>query len=209
MKNLKNHSSRSRNSNLRFGLLAIALTAITPMAQATLFSYSVTMDGPSESPPNTSLGTGSGLVDYDGFMHTLHVQFTWTGLTGTTTASHIHAATATAGAGTAGVATTQPFFPGFTTGVTSGSYNDTLDLTLSSSYNSAYITANGGTTASAEAALAQAMADGKSYLNIHTTFKTGGEIRGFLLPIPEPSSMALLGLGIAAVGWTSRRRKTS
>ena len=115
----------------------------------------------------------------------------------------------TAGTGTAGVATTQPYFAGFTTGVTSGSYNNTLDLTLSSSYNSAYVTANGGTTATAEAALAQAIADGKSYLNIHTTFKTGGEIRGFLLPVPEPSSMALLGLGIGAAFWSRRRRKAS
>jgi hypothetical protein len=188
-------------------VLAIALLAITPLSQATIFYYHVTLDGPSESPPNTSSGTGSGEVDYDNFAHTLHVQVTWSGLMGTTTASHIHAPTASPGTGTAGVATTTPYFAGFPTGVTSGSYDNYLDLTMSSSYNPAYISANGGTTASAEAALAAAMAAGEAYLNIHTTFKPGGEIRGFL--VPEPSSMALLGIGGAVLGWVARRRKVS
>ena len=44
-----------------------------------------------------------------------------------------------------------------------------MDLTLASSYNPSYVTANGDTTAGAEAALAHAMADGKGYLNIHTS----------------------------------------
>ena len=89
---------------------------------------------------------------------------------------------------TAGVATTTPDFAGFPIGVTSGTYINTLDLTLSSSYNPSYITANGGTTASAEAALVSAIAAGEAYVNIHTTTFAGGEIRGFLQPVPEPGS---------------------
>ncbi len=77
--------------------------------------------------------------------------------------------------------TTTPTFAGFPLGVTSGSYNNTLDLTLASSYNPAYITANGGTTATAEAALAAAIASGRAYLNIHSSVFGGGEIRGFLI----------------------------
>ena len=49
------------------------------------------------------------------------------------------------GTGTAGVATTTPTFPGFPSGVTSGSYSNTFDLTLASSWNATFITDNGGT----------------------------------------------------------------
>jgi hypothetical protein len=77
---------------------------------------------------------------------------------------------------------------------------------MASSYNPAYVTANGGTTASAEAALAAAMAAGEAYLNIHTTVVPGGEIRGFLTLVPEPSGAALLGLGAAIIAWARRGR---
>ena len=74
-----------------------------------------------------------------------------------------------------------------------GTYDKVLDLTLASSYNPAYVTANGGTTAGAEAALAQALADGKSYWNIHTSQFPGGEIRGFLTPTPTPAEVQTWG----------------
>src|SRR3954451_17430038 len=169
----------------------LLLASLTTTAHATLFKYIANLDGPSESPPNASPGVGFTEVDYDNFAHTLHVQFSFSGLLGTTTASHIHAATASPFSGTAGVATTTPYFAGFPVGVTSGTYDNTLDLTAAGSYNPAYVTANGGTTAGAEAALVAAIAGGKSYLNIHTGTFPGGEIRGFLLPIPEPSTFTL------------------
>jgi hypothetical protein len=178
-------------------------------AQATIFMYDATLTGPNESPPNASPGTGLAFVNYDSVAHTLQVQFSFSGLTGTTTASHIHAATTLPGTGTAGVATPTPFFPGFVTGVTSGSYSNTLDLTLTSSFNSSYVTANGGSAAGAEAALASALAADEAYLNIHTTTFGGGEIRGFLVAVPEPSSLVLTGLGGCAVIWGLRRRKAS
>ena len=70
-------------------------------------------------------------------------------------------------------------------------------MTLASSYNPAYITANGGTTTTAEAALFAGLAAGQAYLNIHTTNFGGGEIRGFLVATPEPGTwfLALAGLG--------------
>ena len=191
-------------------LLAISLAFGLTSAKATVFQYTVNLDGPTEG--NASLGTGSGTVNYDNILHTLAVNVTFTGLTVAgstgTTASHIHAATANPFTGTAGVATTTPTFAGFPNGVYSGSYSSVLDLTLSSSYNPTYVTANGGTTASAEAALASAMASGRAYWNIHTSLFPGGEIRGFLVAVPEPSSMALAGLGaLAWVRWNRRARK--
>ena len=136
-----------------------------------------------ETPTNITEGTGQGLVTINGNLMT--VQASFSGLTGNTTASHIHAATAIAGVGNAGVATTVPTFPGFPTGVKTGSYLNTFDMTQASSYNPSYITANGGTTASAFTALKTAINAGKSYLNIHSDVYPTGEIRGFLTPCPE------------------------
>jgi hypothetical protein len=151
-----------------------------------VFNYVVALDGPSEFPPNASMGMGIGTVSYDNVAHTLQLQVVFSGLTGNTTASHIHAPTAFPFALTnnAGVATTTPSFAGFPTGVTSGAFSNTLDLTLASSYNPSFVTANGGTTASAEAALTAAIAQGRAYWNIHSSAFPGGEIRGFLTPEP-------------------------
>lgn len=173
-------------------------------ASGAIVSYTATLSGAAEAPPNASAGTGFTQVDIDVVAHTLRVQATFSGLTGNTTASHIHAATAAPGTGTAGVATQTPSFTGFPLGVTSGSFDNTFDLTLSTSWNAAYITANGGTPASAEAAFAAALASGRAYLNIHSTFAPGGEIRGFLQPVPAPGTASLLAL--AGLGAFRRRR---
>ena len=193
-----------------FRVLAFALAlAAAPAAQATVTVYQASLSGAAESPPNPSAGTGTATVTYDNVAHTLLLSLLFSGLTGTTTASHIHAPTATPGTGTAGVATTTPTFAGFPLGVTSGSYTNTLDLTLASSYNPAYVTANGGTTAGAEAAFAAALGSGRAYWNIHTTQFAGGEIRGFLTAVPEPASwmMMLIGFGVAGGALRNRKRR--
>jgi hypothetical protein len=178
--------TRSRLRLLLAITAALALGAFSA-ANAAIITYVANLDGPSESPPNASPGTGATQVDYDNVAHTLHVHVTFSGLLGTTTASHIHAPTTTAGTGTAGVATTTPTFAGFPLGVTSGTYDNTLDLTLATSYNPSYVTANGGTPATAEAALTTAIAAGKAYLNIHSQLFPGGEIRGFLVEASTPA----------------------
>ena len=188
--------------------LALLMLVSSLAAVRSQSTYYVFLDGPSESPANASPGTGVGTVVYDPILHTLQLQVTFSGLTGTTTASHIHAATANPFAGTAGVATTTPSFAGFPLGVSSSSFSNTLDLTVASSFNAAYVTANGGTLTSAEAALAAAMAGGRAYWNIHSSTFGGGEIRGFLSVVPEPSSTALAGVGVVGLAlraWHKRR----
>jgi hypothetical protein len=183
----------------------VALTAST--GRAAVITFLANLDGPSESPPNASPGTGSAEVDFDTVANTMRVQVTFSGLLGTTTASHIHSATPAPLVLVAGVATTTPTFTGFPLGVTAGTYDHTFDMTLASSYNPAFVSASGGTPALAEAALLAGMQAEESYLNIHTTIVPGGEIRGFLIPVPEPSSWALASLGAFGAGAVTMARR--
>lgn len=195
-------------SALALGLVAAFTCAGT--AQAAVNIYTANLSGPNESPSNSSPGTGSATVTIDTTANTMTVSVTFAGLTAGTTASHIHAATASPFTGTAAVATQVPTFSGFPLGVTSGTYGPTLfDLLSTSTYNPAFITANGGTAASAEAALLAAIGSGRAYLNIHTTAFPGGEIRGFLVAVPEPATWAMMLVGLGAVGAVMRRRGLS
>jgi hypothetical protein len=175
-------------------------------AHATVFDYSIVLNGASENPPNGSPATGSATVAYDDVAHTLALQITFSGLTAGTTAGHFHAVTATDGRGgdaaaaavaNVGVATSLPSFPDWPFGMTSATYSRTLDLTDPASWNPAFVMAQ-GSVAAAEAALADALATGRTYLNIHSTEFPLGEIRGFPnAVVPEPALLGLLGLGIA------------
>lgn len=188
--------------------VVLSVICLCGIARATPIEFTAVLSGAAESPANDSAGTGFADVWYDSAAHTLKVSVTFSGLTGTTTASHIHAATAAPDTGTAGVATQVPTFAGFPLGVTSGSYLNTLDLTLASSFNPAYVTAQGGTVAGAEAALVAAMWAGESYLNIHTTYRPGGEIRGFLAAVPDiGATAALLAFALFALACFSRYQR--
>ena len=119
-------------------------------------------------------------------MNKVSVQMSFAGLANSSAFGHIHCCTAVAGSGNAGVNLGFNPLPA----ATSGSYSDTFTL-----------------ASGAFSALFTGVSAGKAYVNIHTPGTYGaGEIRGFLAPIPEPETYALMLAGLGAVAWAARRR---
>jgi hypothetical protein len=144
-------------------------------------------------------------VAIDVVAHTLSLNIDFQGLTGTTTAAHIHSGTAVAGTGTVGASTAD--FAGFPFSVITGNYTALLNTALTSTFTGAFLAANGGTAAGAEAKLANDLAQGKAYFNIHSTSFPSGEIRGFLA-VPEAEQTALVLIGLAGL-LLHKRTKTA
>ena len=150
------------------------------------------MSGALENPSNPSGGFGTGLVTFDLDVFTMRTEVTFGGLTGTTTNSHIHCCDAFPANDI--VATRTPTFLNFPSGRHVGVVRSHVpDMTLAGSYNAAFLTENGGSISQAfETLLNAARAGNKAYWNIHSSFRSGGEIRGYLTPVPEPGEDFLL-----------------
>ena len=163
---------------------ALALAASAP-ASATVFLFGTNLSSAGEPVP-TSPATGTASVSFDDASLNVSVTETFANLVTPASASHIHCCTAVAGTGSAGVSLGLAGFPS----TNSDTYTNTFLLT-----QAAFDTLLAGVQA------------GKAYVNIHSpgTY-AAGEIRGFLAPVPEPSSYALLLGGLGLVAWAARRR---
>ena len=195
--------------------LTAAVLSVASAAAATI-PLGAFLSPANEVPPTASTGSGTAILDLDVAAHTLRVQIAFSGLVPTappgapvgTTAAHIHCCLPSpfATGVNAGVATTTPTFLGFPLGVLAGTYDNTLNLTLASSYNPAFVTLVGG-LANAETSLVNGLLGGLTYLNVHTSAFPGGEIRGFVVQVPEPETYALLLAGLAIIGIAMRKRR--
>jgi len=152
-------------------------------------------------------GSGSALLTFDTTLDTMRVQAVFSGLSGNTTDAHVHCCTANPGSGSVGVATIVPRFTGWPTGGTAGSYDLTYDTTLAATFNATFINNNGGTPATALAALLAGLDAGRAYFNVHSSNFPGGEIRGFLTLVPEPGTALLVGLGLGSLAASRRVRR--
>lgn len=207
--------SKLRNATMKklfrivtFGAIALCLRL---PAQAALFTFAADLTGEAEVPPVLITSAfGTTIVVYDDALHTLTISIDFIGLVDTTTAAHIHAP-ASPGVN-AGVAVTPITLPGFPLGVTSANYEGVVDLTLPGSYTDAFRTNfGGGTTAGSEAAIFSFLQSGQAYVNVHTTSFPAGEIRGYLVQVPNAAvpdtatTMFLFSFALGVMGLVARR----
>jgi hypothetical protein len=189
-------------------LLTVLLASSVASASAALRQYDVIFAPEAVG----ATGTGTGSAIWDDVAHTLALQASFSGLSlasSGTTVSHIHLPTALPLTGTASVVLTPTTLAGFPVGVRAGEYSILLDLASTATYPAAFVTNNGGNAAGAEAAVISAFDGGRAYWNIHTGAFGGGEIRGFLTAVPEPSTIVFAGLGLGALAvrfWQRRQR---
>jgi hypothetical protein len=180
--------------------LLIGLALSCAAYSAPIYFYA-NLTGPAENPPNASTATGFAEVIIDTVADTLLVHVRFNGLTGgPATAGHIHCCVAPPG--NVGVAVGLPGLVSATSGV----FLNTFNTNLTATYGGAFLTASSGTAAGAEAALAAGLAAGQAYVNIHNSTFPGGEIRGFLVAAPEPTTIALVGGALAGLLLRRRRR---
>jgi hypothetical protein len=127
-------------------------TPITP-------TFVATLNGAGENPVNTATGTGTAQVVKNGTTYTYTIVYT--GLSSAPTGAHIHAPALAGANANVIVPFTIPAGVG-ASGTLTGTFTSTNNVNISTD------------------SLDKLMTNGNAYVNLHTTAKPGGEIRGQL-----------------------------
>lgn len=157
---------------------------------------------PGNEPGSITGGTGGEIgagISFDTVSSLLTINAGWgssqgfTDLSSAANASHIH---------------------GPTTSNNGSGFTQTAGVLFTLTRSSNAVTGGTFTTAPITLTAAQAtdLQNGKFYINIHTVNNGGGELRGFIVPVPEPASAGILSalalMGVAS-GSRLRQRKAA
>lgn len=157
---------------------------------------------PGNEPGSITGGTGGEIgagISFDTVSSLLTINAGWgssqgfTDLSSAANASHIH---------------------GPTTSNNGSGFTQTAVVLFTLTRSSNAVTGGTFTTAPITLTAAQAtdLQNGKFYINIHTVNNGGGELRGFIVPVPEPASAGILSalalMGVAS-GSRLRQRKAA
>lgn len=169
------------NHAVMMGALLLAMCLGIGEACGELFNLTSTIDGAQANAGagTGSPGTGMATVSYDDSTNLLGWDISWGGLLGTETVMHFHG----------------PASPEENAGVEVNF--GTISGTSSPSVGSTTISTS----------QAASLLDDLWYINIHTDRNPGGEIRGQVLLIPEPTSVILCLGGFAGMGFVVRRNR--
>lgn len=169
-----------------FSILAIVASLSLASGQGYIANLDPAQDG-------GGARTGSGTVNLTLTGNSLAVSGSYSGLSGTSTAAHIHGPSGPFPA-TGSVRYDFGALGMITLGGTSGTFSGALNLADIGAYT-----------------VAQQKADlnaGLWYINVHSSPNFGGgEIRGVISLVPEPTSLSLFGLAAGGMLFRLRRKK--
>ena len=164
-----------------FCLLALSSVIVfSATAQGALWNFEAFLDGLQETPPVATPGTGYGTGTLDDVTGIMSVSGTFQDLIAPANNAHVH-----------GMAP-----PGTPAGVLFGlTFTAATSGTFSGDNSSSPFT---------PAQVADVLNE-LTYVNIHSSFRPGGEIRGQLLVVPEPSTFVLAAVGLISALAVRRR----
>ena len=154
--------------------------------------------GGNENPAVLGGGSGGEIgagISFDDVTLVLNIITGWgsgngfTNLTGVATAGHLHGPTASGGSAaftqSTGVKYGLDSLAGWNASASAGGFNGTVSILAGD---------------------VVALENGQFYMNVHTAVNGGGEIRGYLTVVPEPSAAVLVLSSVLGMGVCRRRR---